>query len=90
MPRDSKAVKYMEINEPNSPGKRFHIESSNDILPFIKKIFLGPKVENYQQWSLYFDYEIRQRAKALLEMPSPPYRIKASDIEIIKSECKFQ
>lgn len=90
MPRDSESVKYREITEPNAPHKRFYIESGNDILPYIKKIFLGPKVENYQQWSLYFDYEIRQRAKEIARMADPPYRIKAADIEIMKSECKFQ
>jgi hypothetical protein len=78
------------ITEPNSPRKRFYIESFNDILPYIKKIFLGPKVENYQQWSLYFDYEIRQRAKELAEKADSPYQLKPSDIEIMKSECKFQ
>ncbi len=90
MPRDSESVKFREITEPDKPNKRFYIESSNDILPFIKKIFLGPKVENYQQWSLYFDYEIRQRAKDLAKMTTPPYLIKAAEIEIMKSDCKFQ
>ena len=90
MPRDSESVKYREITEPNAPRKRFYIESGNDILPYIKKIFLGPKVENYQQWSLYFDYEIRQRAKAIGNISDSLYRIKAADIEIMKSECKFQ
>jgi tetratricopeptide (TPR) repeat protein len=90
MPRDSESVKFREITEPDKPNKRFYIESNNDILPFVKKIFLGPKVEHYQQWSLYFDYEIRQRAKDLEKMTTPPYRIKAADIEIMKSECKFQ
>lgn len=90
MPRDSDLIQYMEINEPNIPPKRFYIESHNDILPFVKKIFLGPKVENYQQWSLYFDYEIRQRAKELAKMSDPPYKINPSGIEIMKSECKFQ
>jgi tetratricopeptide (TPR) repeat protein len=90
MPRNSESIKYRDISEPNSPRKRFYIESYNDILPYIKKIFLGPKVENYQQWSLYFDYEIRQRAKELSAMTDPPHQIRPSDIEIMKSECKFQ
>jgi hypothetical protein len=90
MPRDSESVKYIKNTEPNAPNKRFYIESHNDILPYVKKIFLGPKVENYQQWSLYFDYEIRQRAKELAKMSDPPYKINPSAIEIMKSECKFQ
>ena len=90
MPRDSNLIKYREVKEANAPSKRFYIESVNDILPFIKKIFLGPKVENYQQWSLYFDYEVRQRTKELEEKPPPPYKINPSDIQILKSERKFQ
>jgi tetratricopeptide (TPR) repeat protein len=90
MPRDSDLVKFREVNEVKKPSKRFFIESHNDILPFIKKIYLGPKVEHYQQWSLYFDYEIRQRAKELNEMSPPPYKIKPAEIEIRKSENKFQ
>jgi len=90
MPRDSELIKFMTNTESNAPNKRFYIESNNEILPFVKKIFLGPKVENYQQWSLYFDFEIRQRAKEISAMPYPPYIIKPSEIEIMKSECKFQ
>lgn len=90
MPRDSDSIKFREMTEANSPCKRFHIESYNDILPFVKKIYLGPKVVNDQQWSLYFDYEIRQRAKETAALTPPPYVIKASDIEIMKSDCRFQ
>jgi len=92
------AVKYRTIeNGPtNAPKKRFYIESKHDILPFIKSIYLGPKVENYQQWSLYFDYEIRERAKEFKEAATNepnkkvPYEIKAKTIEVIKSKCSFQ
>jgi tetratricopeptide (TPR) repeat protein len=90
MPRNSDTIKHSPVSEPNMPCKRFFIESYNDILPYIKKIFLGPKVQNHQYWSLYFDYEIRQRAKELEAMPSRPYSIKPSEIEIMKSVCKFQ
>lgn len=90
MPRNSDAIKYRAISDIKAPPKRFYIESFNDILPFVKKIYLGPKVENYQQWSLYFDYEIRQRAKEIENLASPPYVIKPSEIEIMKSDCKFQ
>ena len=80
----------MKIEDPNLPGKRFYIESNNEILPYVRKIYLGPKVENHQQWSLYFDYEIRQRAKEIANMENAPYELNPSDIEILKSECKFQ
>jgi hypothetical protein len=80
----------MEVNIPDAPKKRFFIESNNEILPFIKKIHFGPKVVNHQQWSLYFDFEIRQRAKELENMPNPPFELNPSEILISKSECKFQ
>jgi len=89
IPRNSNEIKFRENIKPNTPNKRFYIESYNEILPYIKKIFLGPKVEHHQQWSLYFDYEIRQRAKEIKDS-TDPHKIKPSDIEIIKSECKFQ
>jgi hypothetical protein len=90
IPRDSDEIKFRIINEPGSPKKRFYIESSNEILPFIKKILLGPKVENHQQWSLYFDYEIRQRNKEIENMNNKPFHLNPSDIAIFKSKCKFQ
>jgi len=90
VPRNSDEIKFMKIDEPNFPGKRFYIESNNEILPFVRKIYLGPKVENHQQWSLYFDFEIRQRAKEIANIDSPSFELKPSDIEILKSECKFQ
>lgn len=90
MPRDSNLIKCREMNEAGKPPKRFYIESDNDILPYIKKIYLGPKVEHHQQWSLYFDYEIRQRAKELNGMTPPPYKIEPAMIEIRKSESRFQ
>ncbi len=84
VPRNSDNIKFREIDEPNLPCKHFYIESYNDILPHIKKIYLGPKVEHYQRWSLYLDYEIRQRVKEGMTVVNP------SSIEIIKSDCKFQ
>jgi tetratricopeptide (TPR) repeat protein len=90
VPRDSEFIKSREVNIPGLPRKRFYIESNNEILPYIQKIFLGPKVENHQQWGLYFDFEIRQRAKELAGMKIPPFELHPSQIEILKSECKFQ
>lgn len=90
MPRNSDSIKCMDIQEAGRPPKRFFIESYNDILPYIKKIYLGPKVEHHQQWSLYFDYEIRQRAKDIEKMSPPPYKLSASEIEIMKSTNQFQ
>jgi len=95
MPRNSEAIKAKRIEDSNKPPKKFYIESFNDILPFVKKIYLGPNVENYQQWSIYLDYEIRQRAKELEKKKkegetSVPYKINPAEIEIVKSVCKFQ
>jgi tetratricopeptide (TPR) repeat protein len=88
--RESELIKYMDIKEPNLPPKRFYIESRNDILPFIRKIYLGPKVENHQHWALYFDFEIRQRAKELENLPGAGYELTPSDIQISKSVIDFQ
>lgn len=88
--RDSDAIKFREVKEPNAPRKRFYIESNNEILPYIRKIYLGPKAENHQQWSLYLDFEIRHRAKEIQKMDSPPFKLDPSIIQILKSECKFQ
>lgn len=90
MPRNSDFIKAREITDANKPCKSFYIESHNDILPYIKKIYLGPKVEHYQHWILYLDYEIRQRAKQMEKLVPAPYKLNPSDIEIIKSENKFQ
>ena len=90
VPRDSEFIRATEVNLPGLPRKRFYIESNNEILPYIQKIFLGPKVENHQQWSLYFDYELRQRSKELTAMNTPPFELYPSQIEILKSTCKFQ
>ena len=90
VPRDSDRIKFMPVSQPNLPKKRFYIESNNEILPFIKKIHFGPKVENHQQWGLYFDFELRQRAKELAAMTNPFYELNPSEILISKSECKFQ
>ncbi len=90
VPRDSELIKAREVNIPGLPRKRFYIESNNEILPYIQKIYLGPKVENHQQWGLYFDFEIRQRAKELEGMKVRPFELYPSQIEILKSDCKFQ
>lgn len=90
VPRDSELIKAREVNIPGLPKKRFYIESNNEILPYVQKIFLGPKVENHQQWGLYFDFELRQRAKELVQMKIPRFELYPSEIEIRKSECKFQ
>lgn len=90
VPRDSELIKALEVKIPGLPKKRFYIESNNEILPYIQKIFLGPKVENHQQWGLYFDFELRQRAKEVAQMKIPRFELYPSVIEIRKSECKFQ
>jgi hypothetical protein len=80
----------MTQTEAGKPSKRFYIESLNDVLPHIQEIYLGPKVENHQQWSLYFDYEIRQRDKDIRAMIAPPFALNPGSVKILKSECKFQ
>jgi tetratricopeptide (TPR) repeat protein len=90
MPKDLGFVKSMTQDEPGKPPKRFYIESENFVLPHIKKIYLGPRVDNHQQWSLFLDYEIGERANDVKRMESPLYKLVASEIAIMKSENKFQ
>ncbi|MEO8174819.1 MAG: tetratricopeptide repeat protein [Sediminibacterium sp.] len=88
--RNSDNIKGMSQNEAGKPSKRLYIESLNYILPYIKKIYLGPKVENHQEWSLYFDFEIRQRNKIVKGMTPAPYTLNPSSVEMLKSTRKFQ
>jgi tetratricopeptide (TPR) repeat protein len=88
--RSSGNIKFLTQTETGKPSKRFYIESLNDVLPHIKEIYLGPKVENHQQWSLYFDYEIRQRDKDIKAMSTPPFALNPGSVKILRSECKFQ
>jgi tetratricopeptide (TPR) repeat protein len=87
MPRGSSDIKTKPNLGDHLPRYRFHIESHKPVLPYISKIFLGPKVVSPQQWSLYLDYEIRRTAEKK-ELAS--YKINPRGIEILKSSCKFQ
>lgn len=60
IPRDSNAIQFRASTETDAPPKKFYIDSNNEILPYLERIIIGPKVKNFQQWNLYFDYEIRQ------------------------------
>jgi tetratricopeptide (TPR) repeat protein len=86
VPKGSDVIKIREQAAP-LPPKRFYIESSRSVLPYLRKIFLGAKVPDHQQWSYYFDYELRRKA---LELTSDDQKPKLEDIEILKSTCNFQ
>lgn len=88
--RNSDNIKFIAQTEAGKPSKRFYIESLNDVLPHIEEIYLGPTVENHQQWSLYFDYEIRQRDKDIKAMTTAPFALNPGSVKILKSETKFQ
>ncbi len=86
VPPDSVLIKSSNDNMSGYPRK-LYVESSNEILPHLKKIYLGPKVQNPNHWSAYLDYEIRQRAKEKLEKENINVEYK---VEISKSSCNFQ
>lgn len=99
MSLDSDLIRCREINFSNTPNKILYIESNNNILPYIRKIYIGPKVAQKEKWSLYLDYEIRQRNKEMKKHESNISENIATsveakqdklDIKIIKSKCEFQ
>jgi len=69
-PRNSRNIEYYkgpDGGEPKPP-KKFYVKSSKRVLPYIRKIYLGPKVANTPHWSLHFDYSIRKEERELREL----------------------
>jgi tetratricopeptide (TPR) repeat protein len=64
-PRNSENILYYKKpdGEDPSPPKHFYIKSDKRILPYIRKIYLGPRVKNPSHWSLHFDYSLRKSAR---------------------------
>lgn len=62
------------IDEASDLPKKLYIESNRDLLPYLKKIILGPKVPNHTEWKLYL--------KARLE---PKF-----SVEVLSSNKKFK
>lgn len=68
--RNSSNIEYYKTAdgaEPKPP-KKFYVRSSKRVLPYIRKIYLGPKVTNTSHWSLHFDYSIRKEERELIEL----------------------
>lgn len=83
-------IRAMSQTQPGKPAKRFYIESINNVLPFIRKIYLGPKVENLQEWRLFFDLELKKCSKELAKNPHFVKGFDLSTIEILKSKVVFR
>lgn len=64
----------VKLDMQSGPPRRLYIESAKPILPHLKKIILGPKVPNPQQW-MYLETEMRR---------------KGYDMKLAYSTCKFQ
>jgi tetratricopeptide (TPR) repeat protein len=71
--RDSGYVKIDDNGKERLP-RRVYTESQNAVLPYLKKIILGPKVPNHDQW-VYLDVAMRK---------------KGYEIDLLYSECKYQ
>jgi len=69
-PRNSRSIEYYKgpDGEELKPPKKFYVRSSKRILPYIRKIYLGPKVSKTSHWSLHFDYSIRKEERELREL----------------------
>lgn len=62
--RNSLNIQYykgIDGKEPKSP-RHFYVKSGYRILPYLDKIFLGPKVKDPRHWSLHFDFSFRKAA----------------------------
>lgn len=89
VPRNSDTIKFYPIEEKGKPG-RLYVESLNSVLPFIEKIYLGPKVMDSTHWSLYLDYQIKQRKNEYKQKKLLNYeKIINTDVEIMKSTNGF-
>lgn len=63
--RNSENIQYYKKpdGEDPVPPKHFYVKSEKRILPYLKKIYLGPKVKDPSHWSLHFDYSLRKSAR---------------------------
>jgi tetratricopeptide (TPR) repeat protein len=64
-PRCSNNIEYYKNaeNKEPMPPRHFYIKSEKRILPYLKKIHLGPKVKDATHWSLHLDYSLRKAAE---------------------------
>jgi hypothetical protein len=76
MPLGSQLIKTDDSNPP-----KLYIESNKPLLPYLSKIFIGPKAENADHWAAYLDFRVRERART----DSKKYAV-----EVRKSDCKFR
>jgi tetratricopeptide (TPR) repeat protein len=63
--RNSENIQYYNkaVGEEPAPPKHFYVRSYKRMLPYLRKIYLGPKVKDPAHWSLHFDYSLRQSAR---------------------------
>jgi hypothetical protein len=68
--RNSRNIEYYKSitgDDPNPP-KHFYVKSEKRVLPYLAKIYLGPKVKNSSHWGLHFDYSLRKEERELAEL----------------------
>jgi tetratricopeptide (TPR) repeat protein len=88
VPRNSDTIKCYPIESKGKPGRLF-VESVNPVFPFIQKIYLGPKVQDSPHWSLYLDYQVKQRQNEYKLNKTQAHGSETTVIKIVKSERKF-
>ncbi|MBL7703226.1 MAG: tetratricopeptide repeat protein [Ferruginibacter sp.] len=88
VPRNSDTIKFYPIENKAKPG-RLYVQSVNPVYPFIEKIYLGPKVQDSSHWSLYLDYQAKQRQNEYKLDKMPWYDVRKGSIEIVKSKNEF-
>ncbi|HWB62753.1 MAG TPA: tetratricopeptide repeat protein, partial [Chitinophagales bacterium] len=77
MPRGTSLIKV----DDKGIAPKLYIESNKPVFPHLRKIFVGPKVANAENWATYFDYVISKKGKD----DGKDYPIK-----VYKSTCKFR
>lgn len=79
-PEDSR----VKIDEQNSSPKKLYYDPETEIQPYIKKIYIGPRVQNADAWKMYLDVAIKKNKE------KPELKNLYGDIQILKSTQKFQ
>ncbi len=78
MPRGTQLIQTDESDPP-----KLYVLSNKPLLPYLQKIYIGPKAENPDHWSAYLDFRIQQHRDKITGVN--PYQV-----PVQKSTCVFR